>query len=61
VESFTSFVQARGAALWRAAWLLTGDRALAEDLLQSALTKAWPHHERVAADGSFESYVRRAW
>jgi RNA polymerase sigma-70 factor (sigma-E family) len=60
VDSFTSFVQARGGPLWRAAWLLTGDRALAEDLLQTALVKAWPHYERVAEGGSFEAYVRRA-
>jgi len=45
--------------LWRSAWLLTGDDALAEDLLQTALVKAWPHYDRVAATGSFEAYVRR--
>jgi RNA polymerase sigma-70 factor (sigma-E family) len=59
-DDFTAYVAARGRALWRSAWLLTGDAALAEDLVQTALTKAWPHYDRVAADGSFESYVRRA-
>jgi DNA-directed RNA polymerase specialized sigma24 family protein len=39
---FTEYVAARGRALWRAAWLLTGDAKLAEDLVQTALTKAWP-------------------
>jgi len=58
-EEFTAYVAARGRALWGAAWLLTGDPALAEDLVQTALTKTWPHFERVAADGSFEGYVRR--
>jgi RNA polymerase sigma-70 factor (sigma-E family) len=59
-DGFTSYVAARGRALWRAAWLLTGDAALAEDLVQTALAKAWPHYDRVARDGSFEAYVRRA-
>ena len=59
MDEFAEFVGARGPALWRAAWLLTGDRALAEDLLQTALTKSWPHFARVHRDGSFEAYVRR--
>jgi RNA polymerase sigma-70 factor (sigma-E family) len=57
---FTDYVAARGRALWRAAWLLTGDAQLAEDLVQTALTKAWPHFDRVSTNGSFEAYVRRA-
>lgn len=57
---FAEFVAARGRALWRAAWLLTGDAAMAEDLVQTALAKAWPHYDRVAGNGSFEAYVRRA-
>jgi RNA polymerase sigma-70 factor (sigma-E family) len=40
--------------------LLTGDAQLAEDLVQAALTKAWPHFDRVSTDGSFEAYGRRA-
>lgn len=60
MEEFSQYVAARGRALWRAAWLLTGDAQLAEDLAQTALAKAWPHYERVAANGSFEAYVRRA-
>ena len=59
-EGFEAFVAARGSALWRSAWLLTGDAGRAEDLVQTALAKAWPHHRRVSAgDGSFEAYVRR--
>lgn len=53
------FVVARGPALWRAAWLLTGEASSADDLLQTALAKSWRHFERVNADGSFEAYVRR--
>ena len=58
VESFEEYVAARGDALWRMARLLTGDSHLAEDLVQSALVKAWPRWERVGPDG-FEPYVRR--
>jgi RNA polymerase sigma-70 factor (sigma-E family) len=56
---FEEFVAARGGALWRTAWLLTGDRQRAEDLVQTALGKAWPHWRRVSDTGSFEAYVRR--
>jgi RNA polymerase sigma-70 factor (sigma-E family) len=59
-DAFSDFVDARSPALWRAAWLLTGDAALAEDLLQTALAKTWPHFERISSTGSFEAYVRRA-
>lgn len=56
---FDGFVASRGSALWRTAWLLTGDRHSAEDLVQTALGKAWPHWARVSRSGSFEAYVRR--
>jgi RNA polymerase sigma-70 factor (sigma-E family) len=59
VTSFDEFVASRGAALWRSAWLLTGDNQLAEDLVQTALGKSWPAWDRVSANGSFEAYVRR--
>lgn len=60
-ESFEQFVTARDAALWRSAWMLTGDDRLAEDLLQTALAKSWPAYDRVRRHGgSFEAYVRRA-
>jgi RNA polymerase sigma-70 factor (sigma-E family) len=58
VASFDDFVLSRGDALWRSAWLLTGDTQLAEDLVQTALAKTWPKWERVGTDG-FEPYVRR--
>ena len=38
---FDDFVAARSTALLRTAYLLTHDHALAEDLLQTALTKSW--------------------
>ncbi len=57
-DGFDGFVAARGDALWRSAWLLTGDRQLAEDLVQTALAKSWRAWDRVGPDG-FEAYVRR--
>ena len=57
-DGFDAFVAARGDALWRSAWLLTGDHQLAEDLVQTALAKSWRAYDRIGADG-FEPYVRR--
>jgi RNA polymerase sigma-70 factor (sigma-E family) len=56
---FDDFVVARGPALLRLAYMLTGDRALAEDLVQDALIKAyrrWDTHGRAQHP---EAYVRR--
>ena len=57
--SFDEFVAARSSALWRSAYLLTGDPQRAEDLLQTALMKAWRRWSTIAADGAVEGYVRR--
>ncbi|GAA3629257.1 SigE family RNA polymerase sigma factor [Kineosporia mesophila] len=58
-EEFTAFAEEHGGALLRAAHFLTGDRWLAEDLVQIALTKtylAWP-----AARGKVPyAYARKA-
>ncbi|WP_338087940.1 SigE family RNA polymerase sigma factor [Nocardioides lijunqiniae] len=54
---FDEFVSARSTALLRTAYLLTHDHSLAEDLLQTALSKAWFSWSRI--DGSPEPYVRR--
>ena len=54
---FDAFVGARSSALLRTAYLLTRDHALAEDLLQTALAKAWFAWRRI--DGDPEPYVRR--
>jgi RNA polymerase sigma-70 factor (sigma-E family) len=55
--AFREFVTARGPALKRAAFLLTRDHQLAEDLVQTALFKAAKAWERV--EGNPEGYVRR--
>lgn len=54
---FDQFVAARSTTLLRTAYLLTHDHALAEDLLQTALTKAWFAWRRI--DGRPEPYVRK--
>ncbi|MDZ5664123.1 SigE family RNA polymerase sigma factor [Nocardioides sp. zg-1308] len=55
---FDAFVTARGAALSRTAYLLTGDHHLAQDLVQAALLQAAKHWRRIHT--SPEAYVRRA-
>ncbi|EWT02029.1 RNA polymerase subunit sigma-70 [Intrasporangium oryzae NRRL B-24470] len=54
---FEVFVAARSTSLLRTAYLLTHDRALAEDLVQTALAKAWFAWGRI--EGQPEAYVRR--
>ena len=57
-RSFCDFVVARGPALMRLGYLLTGgDQHAAEDLVQSALGKALPRWGGIEAP---EAYVRRA-
>ncbi len=58
-EGFVQFVEARERALQRTAWLLTGDWALAEDLVQTALVRSWPHWERIRRRDDPEVYVRK--
>lgn len=58
-EGFARFVEARQRALQRTAWLLTGDWALAEDLVQTALVRSWPRWERIRRRDDPEIYVRR--
>lgn len=55
---FEEFVAGRGQALQRFGYALTGDWALAEDLLQTALAKAYPRWSRVHRDDP-EAYVRK--
>jgi RNA polymerase sigma-70 factor (sigma-E family) len=55
---FEEFVAGRGQALQRFGFALTGDWALAEDLLQTALARAYPRWSRVQRDDP-EGYVRK--
>ncbi|SED08720.1 RNA polymerase sigma-70 factor, sigma-E family [Streptomyces sp. 2131.1] len=58
--SFTSFVQARGPVLLRAARSLTANPSDAEDLLQTALTKTYVAWDRIEDHRALDGYVRRA-
>ena len=57
VAEFDAFVVARSGSLLRTAYLLLGDEQRAEDLLQTALAKAWFAWSRI--DWDPEAYVRR--
>lgn len=54
--AFTAFVRGSGPALARTAFFLTGDRHLAEDLVQTALAQTYVHWPRVTEP---EAYTRR--
>jgi RNA polymerase sigma-70 factor (sigma-E family) len=58
-DGFVRFVEMRECALQRTAWLLTGDWATAEDLVQTALIRSWPRWERIRRRDDPEIYVRR--
>ncbi|MFC6018224.1 SigE family RNA polymerase sigma factor [Plantactinospora solaniradicis] len=57
--SFREFAAARGPALSRVAFMLTGDHQTAEDLLQEALAKTAARWDRVESGGNPEAYVRK--
>lgn len=54
-DEFGRFVEASHRTLMRTAWLLTGDRWLAEDLVQTAFTATYLHWSRVEVP---EAYAR---
>lgn len=56
---FDEFVAARFTALTRLAFLLCGDLHLAEDLVQSALSKVYPRWEKFGPNDNVEGYVRK--
>ena len=57
-DAFEAFVAARSHELMRTAVLLTRDRGHAEDLLQTALVKAYRRWNRIDGDDRYP-YVRR--
>ena len=69
--AFESFVEARSARLLRTAYLPTHDHGLAEDLVQTALAKAWLAWSRIEGDperyvhktivNTYSSWWRRKW
>ena len=59
-SAFAEFVAARSAALHRTAYLMVGEHALAQDLLQEALTKTYVAWPRLRDVSNAEAYTRRA-
>jgi RNA polymerase sigma-70 factor (sigma-E family) len=57
---FREYVTARGRALLRTAYLLTGNLPDAEDLVQAALAKTYLAWDRIEDRGALDGYVRRA-
>ena len=56
---FTAYVRARQKSFARFAYLLTGDRHSAEDLVQSALAKVYGRWDHVSMVESPDAYVRK--
>jgi RNA polymerase sigma-70 factor (sigma-E family) len=57
--TFEAFVAERSTTLLRTAYLLTGDRGHAEDLLQTALIKTYRHWGRLTNREDPTAFVRR--
>jgi len=57
--AFDDWVAARGPALLRLAYVLTGNAADAEDVVQDALSRALPRWERISRLDDPDAYVRR--
>lgn len=57
---FDAWVTARGAGLQRFAYLLTGSAADAPDLVQEALSRAYPRWADLSRSDTVEAYVRRS-
>ena len=55
---FTEFVHASWPALYRTAYLMLGDRGLAEDLVQTALAKTYASWGKVRDLGAARAYAR---
>ena len=58
-EVFSEFVAARSKALLRTAYLISGDEAMAQDLLQEGLTKTYVALPKLRDSGAVEGYARK--
>jgi RNA polymerase sigma-70 factor (sigma-E family) len=57
-EEYTEFVHAAWPALYRTAYLMLGDRGLAEDLVQTALAKTYASWGKVRDLSAARAYAR---
>lgn len=60
ITEFSAFVRVHSTALLRSAYLLTGDRDSAEELLQDTFVRLYPQWARVVAADVPIAYVRRS-
>lgn len=58
-QSFGSFYDAESQTLFRRLWLVTGNRAEAEELMQDAFLKVWERWEQVGAMDDPVGYLYR--
>ena len=58
-QDFEAYVAARGQALTRLAFVLTGNHADAQDVVQEALSRALPRWQRITSADDPDAYVRR--
>jgi RNA polymerase sigma-70 factor (sigma-E family) len=58
--AFRDFVAARSPALLRTAYLLTGDRGLAEDAVQSMFGRVYVSWSRIRHEAATDAYCRKA-
>lgn len=58
-DDFSEYVAARGPSLLRLAYVLTGNAADAEDVVQDALARALPRWSRISKADDIDAYVRR--
>lgn len=58
-SGFEEYVRARRDALTGAAFLLTGEVHQAEDVVQTALIRAWPRWEKISRVEDVDAYVHR--
>jgi RNA polymerase sigma-70 factor (sigma-E family) len=59
-ESFEGYVSSHGDGLLRFAYVLGGDRHLAEDLVQEVLARVYPRWHRMTQVGHLDAYLRTA-
>jgi RNA polymerase sigma-70 factor (sigma-E family) len=58
-QAFEGFAAARSGALFRTAWLLTGDWQLSEDLVQESLARVYLHWRRIERMDNPAAYARK--